>query len=845
VGPSEHRLGTFAGVFTPSILTILGLVLFLRLGYVVGNVGMIRAVVILTLATTVSVLTSFSLATAASNLNVRGGGVYFLISRTLGIEFGGAVGLVLFVAMSVSVAFYSIGFAEAVVAMWGSDDTAAIRIVAATCVVVLLYFAWLGADWATRLQFLIMGLLILALLAFFIGAFDEFSRDTLNDGLGRPDTDVGFWEAFAIFFPAVTGFTQGVAMSGDLRTPSRSIVRGTLAAVAISTAVYLTVIVVLSGARPLATLRGDTSTVMGDISVAGWAADAGVIAATVSSGMASLLGAPRVLQRVAEDRIVPPLSGFAAGTGPLNNPRRATLFAAAIALGTVAAGNINTVAPVISMFFLATYGLINYATYFEARSASTSFRPRFRWFHPRVSLAGAVACAVVVIAINPVAGAVAAIVLWAIHSYLRAQEVPERWSDSVHAHHYAQARRHIVALSTETGGELDWRPCILVFVPHDHEARGRVLMIATWLEGEAGFTTAVRVIEGSGPVRRREAADICSSLERELATSRINAFARTLLASDLRSGIQSMVQSHGLGSVRANTVVFGWKDLSRVDDSDHRRFGEILQECARFDANVLIVRMDDPSWSRLQQTPPTERTIGVWWSDDRSGQLMTLMAWLCTRSPEWGGARIEVFVPGPETVPSRADDVRAVLDHARIETRVVPVTTPESPVGAHLADVTLALLPLRIRRNEPLGPNETPIGRLGSSLPVTVLVLANEDLDLDAEPDETRVARHAEARDAAAEARSGADELDALAARLLVEAEILRQERDRLGDGDSERHQELSDEMNRKEIEAAKAYRRYVDARSRADRHQRRADELDPTNEPLTMDPAAWDVGEQ
>lgn len=844
-------LGTFAGVFTPSVLTILGLILFLRLGFVVGNVGLGTSLLILLLATAVSVLTSLSLATAASNLRLQGGGVYFLISRTLGIEFGGAVGLVLYAAMSISVAFYCIGFAEAAVALLGIESALMARAVAAGCLVVLMFFAWLGADWATRLQYVVMVLLVMALVSFVVGVAPELSLSTTRSNLGRPVGGLDFWTTFAVFFPAVTGFTQGVAMSGDLRNPTRSIVFGTFAAVAVSTVVYALAMFFLAAAAQPQVLRDGTTTIMGDLSISPWTAQAGVIAATVSSAMASLLGAPRVLQRIAQDRIVPPLRPFAAGAGPMANPRRATLLSAGIALVTVAAGDINAVAPVISMFFLASYGLINYAAYFEARSAGTSFRPRFRWFDPRLSLAGAVLCAAVVVAISPVSGAVAAFVLWGIYTYLQRQEIPERWSDGVRAHHYSEARRHLLALHKEVDSERDWRPCILAFVPNDPDNRDRLLEVSTWLDGGAGFTTAVRVIEGSGPIDRRRARSVAAGLEQELATARRPVFGRTVLAADLRAGVQAIIQSHGLGSVRPNTVVFGRPDLNATNEEGRHRYGEILQECARFSTNVVIVHCDDDRWDGLGATAPAERTISVWWSDDRAGQLMTLLAWLCTRNPDWSGAEIEVVVPvGPQSDldPAR---VRTVLDNARIKARVVGVDATADAVRTTQAAATLAFVPLRVRRNQPLGPMETPIEELGSKAPVTVFVLASDELTIDAEPDDGDLARHAEAVEDAAEAWRRAEELDEEAARLLVEAELLRLEVEGSttggttssagsGNGHGLSHRQRVEEAERAEVEAAKAYRRYVELRSRAQERQAQADALDPGVDVELIDPAAW-----
>ena len=198
-------------------------------------------------------------------MRVRGGGEYVLISRTLGIEFGGAVGVVLYLAISVSIAFYAIGFAEALAASFDSESALLVRLIATGLVLVLAGVGAVGADLATRLQYLVMSLLLVALGSFFIGAGADFDSSILRDNLDRPDSNVGFWEAFAIFFPAVTGFSQGVAMSGDLRSPSRSITRGTFAAIGVSTVVYLAVVVLLAGAAPAARLADETTTIMGDL----------------------------------------------------------------------------------------------------------------------------------------------------------------------------------------------------------------------------------------------------------------------------------------------------------------------------------------------------------------------------------------------------------------------------------------------------------------------------------------------------------------------------------------------------------------------------------------------------
>ena len=829
-------LGTFGGVFTPSILTILGLVLFLRVAYVVGAVGLAQALVILALATSVSVLTSISLAVVATNMRVGGGGEYFLISRTLGVEFGGAVGVVLYLAISISIAFYAIGFAEAAVAAFDSDSTMLIRLVAAGLVVVLAVIGYVGSDLATRLQFLVMALLAVALGSFLLGAIGEFDGEQLSDNVGRPDSGVGFWEAFAIFFPAVTGFSQGVAMSGDLRTPSRSITRGTFAAVGFSTVVYLVAVVLLAGARPAEILVAETTTIAGDLSLAGWTMLVGVLAATVSSALASTLGGPRVLQRLGEDRVLPGLEIFATGAGPANNPRRALGLSLVVALATVAAGDLNVIAPIISMFFLASYGMINYATYFEFRAGSTSFRPRFRFGGHRASLAGTLVCVGAILAINPLAGALAGAVLVALYTYLRQRDVPDRWVDSSGAHHYTRAREHLQALPSDTGPSRDWRPCILSFVPRDPTNRQRMVSMTSWLEGGAGFLTAVRLLEGTGHRWRRQAREIQEDLADEVDEIAPGSFARVLAVGDEEVGVQTLIQAHGIGNVRSNLAVFGVRDL-RGSEADRIAYGSMLQTAIRFSCNVAVLNVRDDAWERFEETPPRERTISLWWSDDQVGQLITMLGWLCTRHPDWHDATITVHVPADDD-PELFGRVGELLDAARIDAEVVAVGPSPAAFTTAMSGATLALAPLRVRRGNALGPFETPLGMLVESLPLAIMVLATETVDLDSEPDAPVLAELARARELATESEERARELDIESARLLVEAETLRLRLDE--DLDDAERASVSEQLAAVEGDAATAYRRYVDARIRSERLASEAALLVSAQPKSATDPDIW-----
>jgi len=514
-GDKTGTMGTFAGVFTPSVLTILGIILFLRLGYVVGSAGLGRALIIITLANAISVLTSISISAIATNIKVKGGGDYYLISRTLGPEFGGAIGLVLFLAQSVSIAFYCIGFGEAMTVLLPQSIFTTPRIIAIFAVSLLFIFAWLGADWATRFQYVVMALLVAALFSFFAGGLVRWEMATLVQNWTAPSEGPKFWVIFAIFFPAVTGFTQGVSMSGDLKNPGESLPMGTFMAVGISILVYLGAAFVFAGVLSNEILMKDYGA-MKRVARFSVLINAGVVAATLSSAMASFLGAPRILQSLAKDRIFPFLLPFAKGFGPTDNPRRGVLLSAAIAWVTISMGQLNLIARVVSMFFLISYGLLNYATYYEARAASPSFRPKFKWFDKRLSLLGFLACLLVMLAIDFKTGLIAVSILFAIYQYLKRTAGPARWADSRRSYYLKRARENLLEAYVEPEHDCDWRPQILAF-SKDAQRRPGLLRFASWLEGRSGLTTVVKILEGEGVKMLRFQEESESELRSDIA----------------------------------------------------------------------------------------------------------------------------------------------------------------------------------------------------------------------------------------------------------------------------------------------------------------------------------------
>lgn len=823
--PSDGRtLGTFAGVFTPSILTILGLILFLRMGYVVGAAGLWSALLIIGLANLISILTSVSLATIATNLRVKGGGDYYLISRTLGVEYGGALGLVLFIAQSVSIAFYTIGFGEAVAQMSGLSGDHSAQLVSAGAVAVLFVLAWFGADVATRAQFVVMAVLLAALASFVLGAAASANGSVLRENWRVPG-EIGFWALFAVFFPAVTGFTQGVSMSGNLKDPSRSLPIGTFAAVGLSFAVYLGVALLLAGALPARELATDYGA-MRRISASAWLIDAGIVAATLSSALASFLGAPRILQTLASDRVFPLLNPFAKGHGPSGNPRRGVLLAAAIAAGTLALGQLNLVARIVAMFFLVSYGLLNYATYFEARSKSPSFRPTFKWFHPTVSLLGFITCVAVMLAIDPVAGIVAGAVLFGIHNYIKRTATTARWADSSRSYGFQRVREHLIDMEGTLEHPRDWRPVILA-VSDDPDRRARLLRFAQWIEGGSGLTTAVRVIEAEGVRARRLRVSAEEELRAEIAHRKFKAFPLILTTPDPVSCIPVLFQSLGMGPIRANVVLLSWFDHPPAarDAPGLELFSQYLYETRRQGLNVVILTASTQGFATTDKQPPETRRIDVWKTDGEEVSLSMLLAHLMTRTSEWEDATIRLLSPVGDgrTIEEEEERMFHELREMRISAEAVAVADPNlDDVLVRSADAAAVFLPLRVVGETPLGPFETAPNLFLEKLQITALVLPAGNLEINADPEAGLHAEIAEATDEFKRLKRLAEQAERKAEQARAVAEELARrfnEKESVEDGPAAGAAEVEEA----EARAEKLKRRAAKARVKADAALERA----------------------
>ncbi|MFH1852268.1 MAG: amino acid permease [Candidatus Neomarinimicrobiota bacterium] len=416
---STKRLGTFEGVFTPSILTILGVIMYLRLGWVVGNAGFGGAVLIILLAKLVTISTGLSIASIATNTKVGAGGSYALISRSLGIEIGSAIGLPLYLSQALGGALYITGFTEGWLAIFPAHPP---LLVSTSVLVLLLIVSVIGAKFAMRANFIIMFIIVASLVSFFMGS----SQNEVTIQLWGDFSSASFWVVFAIFFPAVTGIEAGAAMSGDVEDSRKALPVGILSAIGISTVIYVAVAFWLNHTASREMLINNY-TVMLDVSRWRLPVVIGILGATLSSALGSVIGAPRTLMALGQDKVLPFSKTFASKSRN-GEPIIGTIFTAGVVQLALVFGDLNTIAPLLTMFFLITYGTINLAVAIEKGIGIPSFRPAFN-VPILIPIIGGLWSLAIMFLINPVfaTAAIILIILFYLIQVKRGLRAP--WGD--------------------------------------------------------------------------------------------------------------------------------------------------------------------------------------------------------------------------------------------------------------------------------------------------------------------------------------------------------------------------------------------------------------------------------
>lgn len=642
-----HGFGTLP-VFLAAISTILGAIMFLRFGYAVAHVGFLGAIAIIILGHLVTVPTALAISEISTNVKVEGGGEYFFISRSFGARIGAAIGIALYVSQAVSVGFYLIAFAQAftplapMLAEYGVEfDDRMVSVPAALALLVLMMTK--GADLGVKALYVVVALLAVSLVVFFVGDPIEGAGDfALTDTIDEPDS---LFLVFAICFPAFTGMTAGVGLSGDLANPSRSIPLGTMIATIVGMVIYVGIVWKLASSATPEMLASD-QLIMTRIAAWGPIVLIGLGAATLSSAIGSILVAPRTLQALAKDGAFPSARvnrTFARGKGASNEPRVATLFTGVIALVVVGMGDVDFVARLISMFFMVAYGSLCAISFLEHFASSPSYRPTFRsrWY---LSLLGAVMCVFMMFQMDPLYALLSIGAMLGFYGLTRyapigsGGDVVELFRGVMgQAIRWMQIRLQRAQRGQSTRG---WRPSIIAMSSRTFTERSDALEVMSWICERQGFGTYLHHMSARLDTSTYGDSEELTARLVDMCRDYPGIYADAIVTPSRRAALAQVLQIPGVSGIENNTVLF---ELDLEDSPED--IGAIVGDAvfaSSIGKNVLLLRGGE-------HDVPRKRALHVWLTsnDADNANLMLLLAYIILGHKAWRDAEIRVLAAFP------------------------------------------------------------------------------------------------------------------------------------------------------------------------------------------------------
>uniref|UniRef100_A0A8C3JGG5 Solute carrier family 12 member 5 n=1 Tax=Calidris pygmaea TaxID=425635 RepID=A0A8C3JGG5_9CHAR len=775
------RMGTFMGVYLPCLQNIFGVILFLRLTWVVGIAGIMESFCMVFLCCSCTMLTAISMSAIATNGVVPAGGSYYMISRSLGPEFGGAVGLCFYLGTTFAGAMYILGTIEILLAyifpamaIFKAEDAsgeAAAMLnnmrVYGTCVLTCMAtVVFVGVKYVNKFALVFLGCVILSILAIYAGviksAFDPPSFPICllgNRTLSRHGFDlctkmvvegnetVGskLWELFctsrflnatcdeyftmnnvteiegipgaasgliqggqgmgteawgwrnwgwkhakaetalgqlwgrsilAVALPAVApsplspGIMAGSNRSGDLRDAQKSIPTGTILAIATTSAVYISSVVLFGACIEGVVLRDKFGEAVNGNLVVGtlawpspWVIVIGSFFSTCGAGLQSLTGAPRLLQAISRDGIVPFLRVF--GHGKANGePTWALLLTACICEIGILIASLDEVAPILSMFFLMCYMFVNLACAVQTLLRTPNWRPRFRYYHWTLSFLGMSLCLALMFICSWYYALVAMLIAGLIYKYIEYR-----------------------------GGQPG--PQLLVLVRGDQEqnvVHPQLLSFTSQLKAGKGLTIVASVLEGTFLDNHPQAQKAEESIRRLMEAEKVKGFCQVVISSNLRDGMSHLIQSSGLGGLQHNTVLVGWPRSWRQKE-DHqtwRNFIELVRETTAGHLALLVAK--NVAMFPGNQERFSEGHIDVWWIVHDGGMLM-LLPFLLRHHKVWRKCKMRIFTVAQmdDNSIQMKKDLTTFLYHLRITAEVEVVEMHESDISAYTYEKTLVM----------------------------------------------------------------------------------------------------------------------------------------------------------
>lgn len=676
-----------APVFFTAISTILGAILFLRFGYAVGTLGFMGTLMVVILGHAVTIPTALAISEIATNFKVEGGGEYFIMSRSFGLNIGATIGIALFLSQAVSVAFYVIAFTEAFDplfrmfhAHFGYElPRQAVSLPAMGLLALLMLTK--GANMGVKALYVVVAILFFSLAMFFIGT-TEYSQGYDASGIFSDFRNGNeFFLVFAIIFPAFTGMTAGVGLSGDLSKPRKSIPLGTTAATFAGLLMYVLIIYKLTISASPGDLTGD-QLIMARIATYGsWVIPLGLAASTISSALGSIMVAPRTLQALALDRAFPIKAVnvfFAKGVPGTQEPKNASILVILIAVVFVALGDVNAVAQIISMFFMVTYGSLNLISFLNHFGADPSYRPSFksRWYF---SLIGFVLSLWLMFKMNTPYALGAITIMTLIYLYINHYHKDRKGLQELFKGALFQLNRNLQVFLQKSKKNLSgdsWRPSAIC-VSRDSMKREDAFELLTWISHNHGFGAYIHLIEGYfSRAMNEQSKEILQELIQKSDKRHSNVYIDTIISPSYTSAIAQIIQLPGISGMENNMVIFEFfKDnpvnLSQITDNFN------LVRAGDYDVCIL---------GSSQRKDRFEEGIHVWIqsTDADNANLMILLSYIIIEHPAWHKGRIKIFSI------AKADEKQEAENKLRhlIETGRLPISPKNIEIITRLEEVS-------------------------------------------------------------------------------------------------------------------------------------------------------------
>ncbi|KAF6127189.1 solute carrier family 12 member 7 [Phyllostomus discolor] len=812
-------MGTFIGVYLPCLQNILGVILFLRLTWIVGVAGVLESFLIVFMCCTCTMLTAISMSAIATNGVVPAGGSYYMISRSLGPEFGGAVGLCFYLGTTFAGAMYILGTIEifltyispgaAIIHPKSEGDEAMALLnnmrVYGTCTLVLMAMVvFVGVKYVNKLALVFLACVVLSILAIYAGviksAFDPpdipvcllgnrtlsrrsfdvcakvhstnngtgttmlwglfcngsspsatcdeyFAQNNLTEIQGIPGVASGvlldnLWSAYAdkgvfvekkgtpsvpvaeesrssslpyvltdivtyftmlvgIYFPSVTGIMAGSNRSGDLRDAQKSIPTGTILAIVTTSFIYLSCIVLFGACIEGVILRDKFGEALQGNLVIGmlawpspWVIVIGSFFSTCGAGLQSLTGAPRLLQAIARDGIIPFLQVF--GHGKANGePTWALLLTAFICEIGILIASLDSVAPILSMFFLMCYMFVNLACAVQTLLRTPNWRPRFRYYHWTLSFLGMSLCLALMFICSWYYALFAMLIAGCIYKYIEYRGAEKEWGDGIRGLSLNAARYALLRVEHGPPHTKNWRPQVLVMLNLDSEQcvkHPRLLSFTTQLKAGKGLTIVGSVLEGTYLDKHTEAQLAEENIRSLMSAEKTKGFCQLVVSSNLRDGMSHLIQSAGLGGMKHNTVLMAWPESWKEEDNPFswKNFVDTVRDTTAAQQALLVAKNVDLFPQNQERF--SDGHIDVWWIVHDGGLLM-LLPFLLRQHKVWRKCRMRIFTVAQvdDNSIQMKKDLQTFLYHLRISAEVEVVEMVENDISAFTYEKTLVM----------------------------------------------------------------------------------------------------------------------------------------------------------